>query len=87
MRLDQSNQALPGHYLIHLDQEALAVGLLTFAGELCISETIQKYSPQGGFVEMEGERCIIRACICTMSGCSAHADQQDSLNVVSGMEK
>jgi len=31
MRLDQGNQTLQGHHLIHLDQEALAAGLLTFA--------------------------------------------------------
>ncbi len=34
MRLDQNNQALPGHDMIHLDQEALATGLLTLAGVL-----------------------------------------------------
>jgi len=38
MRLDQGNQALPGHDLIHLDQEALTAGLLTFAGVLSIGE-------------------------------------------------
>ena len=31
MRFDQSKQALPRLYLTHLDQEALAAGLLTFA--------------------------------------------------------
>ncbi|MOA42463.1 hypothetical protein D3C78_1645150 [compost metagenome] len=38
MRLDQGNQTLPGHDLIHLDQETLAAGLLTFAGVLGIGE-------------------------------------------------
>jgi hypothetical protein len=38
MRLDQGNQALLGHDLIHFNQEALAAGLLTFAGVLGISE-------------------------------------------------
>jgi hypothetical protein len=38
MRLDQINQALPGHDLIHLDQKAIAAGLLTFAGILGIGE-------------------------------------------------
>ena len=38
MRFDQGNQTLPGHHLIHLDQEALAAGLLTFAGVLGIGE-------------------------------------------------
>ncbi len=38
VRFDQGNQALPGHDLINLDQEALAAGLLTFAGVLGIGE-------------------------------------------------
>jgi len=38
MRFDQGNQALLGHDLIHFNQEALAAGLLTFAGVLGISE-------------------------------------------------
>ena len=48
---------------------------------------IQKHGPSGGFVELEGERCIIRAGISTLGGYSAHADQQDLLNFVSGMEQ
>lgn len=48
---------------------------------------IQKYGPQGGFVELDGERCIIRAGVSTLGGYSAHADQQDLLNFVSGMEQ
>ncbi len=38
MRLDQGKQALSEHDLSHLDQEALAAGLLTFAGVLGIGE-------------------------------------------------
>ncbi|MCY1185204.1 hypothetical protein D9M73_259630 [compost metagenome] len=38
MRFDQGNQALPGHDLTHLDQEALAAGLLTFAGVLGVGK-------------------------------------------------
>jgi len=48
---------------------------------------IQKYGPQGGFVELEGERCIIRAGVSTLGGYSAHADQQNLLNFVSGMQQ
>lgn len=48
---------------------------------------IQKYAPSGGFIELEGKRCIIRAGISTLGGYSAHADQQDLLNFVSGMEQ
>lgn len=47
---------------------------------------IQKYGPEGGYVELEGEHCIIRAGILTLSGYSAHADQQDLLRFVSGMQ-
>lgn len=38
MRFDQGNQALPGHDLIPLNQEALAAGLFTFASVLDIGE-------------------------------------------------
>lgn len=38
LRGDQSNQALPWSYLIHLDQEVLAASPLTFAGVLGIRE-------------------------------------------------
>lgn len=47
---------------------------------------ILKYGPKGGYVELEGEHCIIRAGILTLSGYSAHADQQDLLRFVSGMQ-
>lgn len=46
---------------------------------------IQKYGPRGGFVELEGERCMIRAGVTSLGGYSAHADQQNLLNFVSGM--
>lgn len=46
---------------------------------------IQKYASSGGFVELEGERCMIHAGVSTLGGYSAHADQKDLLNFVSGM--
>ena len=48
---------------------------------------IQKHGPSGGFVELEGKRCIIRAGISTLGGYSAHADQQGLLDFVSGMQQ
>ncbi|KQB55300.1 MBL fold metallo-hydrolase [Pseudomonas endophytica] len=48
---------------------------------------IQKYGPSGGFVELKGERCMIRAGVSTLGGYSAHADQKDLLNFVSGMSQ
>ncbi|ALC15477.1 RNA procession exonuclease [Desulfuromonas soudanensis] len=46
---------------------------------------IQQYGPQGGYVRLDGERVDIRARIHTLSGFSAHADQQNLLNFVKGM--
>lgn len=48
---------------------------------------IQKYGPSGGFVELEGERCMIHAGVSTLGGYSAHADQKDLLQFVSGMSQ
>ena len=47
---------------------------------------IQKYGPKGGYVDLEGERHRISADITTLGGYSAHADQLDLLNFVSGMD-
>ena len=41
---------------------------------------------QGGRVRLEGEDVAIRAGVDTISGYSAHADQQDLLRFVSGMK-
>ena len=46
---------------------------------------IQKYGPRGGYVELDGENCSIRAGITTLGGYSAHADQSGLLSFVSGM--
>ncbi|GAB3097069.1 MBL fold metallo-hydrolase [Aestuariicella hydrocarbonica] len=43
-------------------------------------QTIQKYGPRGGYVELDGERYDIRAHVHSLSGYSAHADQKDLLN-------
>ena len=46
---------------------------------------IQQYGPQGGWVELDGERYTIRAGVHTLEGYSAHADQQGLLNFVGRM--
>ena len=46
---------------------------------------IQRYGPQGGYVELDGERIDIRAQVHTISGYSAHADQNGLLDFVRGM--
>lgn len=46
---------------------------------------IQKYGPQGGYVVLDDRRIDIKAGVYTISGYSAHADQQDLVNFVSGI--
>jgi metallo-beta-lactamase family protein len=48
---------------------------------------IQQFGPQGGWVELDGERYDIRAQVHTLGGYSAHADQADLLRFVSGMRR
>src|SRR5690606_137228 len=38
--------------------------------------TIQRYGPQGGYIDLEGERHTIRAGVSSLGGYSAHADQR-----------
>jgi metallo-beta-lactamase family protein len=46
---------------------------------------IQYWGPKGGYVVLDGERVTIRANVQTLSGYSAHADQQDLINFVRRM--
>lgn len=46
---------------------------------------IQQYGPRGGYVVLDGERFEIRAQVDTIGGYSAHADQQDLIDYVSGI--
>ncbi len=46
---------------------------------------IQKYGPQHGYVELDGERFDINASIHTIGGYSAHADQSDLIKFVKRM--
>ncbi|NCA70023.1 MAG: MBL fold metallo-hydrolase [Sphingobacteriia bacterium] len=46
---------------------------------------IQRYGPRGGYVMLEGERHDIRAQVHTIGGYSAHADQQDLIDFVTGI--
>lgn len=47
--------------------------------------SIQKYGPEGGWVEFDGKRYDIRAGVETISGYSAHADQRNLLNFIRRM--
>jgi len=46
---------------------------------------IQAYGPKGGYVDLGGERCDIRAGITSIGGYSAHADQKGLVGFVTGM--
>lgn len=46
---------------------------------------IQQYGPQGGYVELDGERYPIKAGVHTLGGYSAHADQKGLIGFVTGM--
>lgn len=48
---------------------------------------IQQYGPQGGYVLLDGQRFNIRARVHSLSGYSAHADQQDLVNFIKRMRK
>ena len=48
---------------------------------------IQKYGPQGGYVELDRERFKINAGVTTVGGYSAHADQGELIEFVTGMSE
>ena len=48
---------------------------------------IKKYGPQGGWVELDGKRYIIRAGVESIGGYSAHADKSDLLHFVQGIQQ
>jgi metallo-beta-lactamase family protein len=49
--------------------------------------TIQTYGPQGGYVDLDGQRVDIRAGIDSVGGYSAHADQTDLVGFVTRMQQ
>jgi len=46
---------------------------------------IQQYGPRGGYAMLDGRRVDIRAQVHTIGGYSAHADQQDLIDFVTGI--
>jgi metallo-beta-lactamase family protein len=46
---------------------------------------IQRYGPRGGYVTLDGKRYDIRAGVHTIGGYSAHADQQNLIDFVTGI--
>jgi len=52
-----------------------------------IGRKIQKYGPQNGYVQIENQKYTIAAGINTISGYSAHADQENLLRFIKGIRK
>lgn len=46
---------------------------------------IQLHGPQGGYVELDGERYPIKAGVHTLGGYSAHADQKGLVGFITGV--
>lgn len=51
-----------------------------------LGRVIQRYGPEHGFVDIHGNRYTINAQVHTISGYSAHADQQSLLRFVKGIQ-
>lgn len=52
-----------------------------------LGAAIQQYGPQQGYVTIDGQRIDIKAEVLTLSGYSAHADQQGLVNFIKGMRR
>ncbi|MDN3379140.1 MULTISPECIES: MBL fold metallo-hydrolase [unclassified Pseudoalteromonas] len=58
-----------------------------YQGRGTLGREIQKYGPRGGYVFINNEKVHIKAQIHTISGYSAHADQNGLVKFVTGMRK
>ena len=58
-----------------------------YQGRGTLGYNIQKYGPSGGYVVINNTRITINAKIHTISGYSAHADQNGLIKFVTGMHK
>ncbi|MCC5903038.1 MAG: MBL fold metallo-hydrolase [Halomonas sp.] len=70
-----------------LGDERHQVLFVGYQGAGTPGRAIQQYGPQGGWVEIDGQRIDIKAGITTISGYSAHADQKNLLNFVKRMRR
>ncbi|WP_404341319.1 MBL fold metallo-hydrolase RNA specificity domain-containing protein [Pseudoalteromonas mariniglutinosa] len=58
-----------------------------YQGRGTLGRDIQEYGPQGGYVVINNEKVTINAQVHTISGYSAHADQDGLIKFVTGMRK
>ncbi|MGO3768747.1 MAG: MBL fold metallo-hydrolase RNA specificity domain-containing protein [Vreelandella alkaliphila] len=70
-----------------LGDERHQVLFVGYQGAGTPGRAIQQYGPQGGWVEIDGQRIDINAGITTISGYSAHADQKGLVNFVKRMRR
>ena len=68
-----------------LPDERTDVLFVGYQGRGTPGRAIQKYGPKGGYVMLAGRKIPIKANIHTISGYSAHADQNDLINFVKRM--
>ncbi|XQW85913.1 MBL fold metallo-hydrolase RNA specificity domain-containing protein [Thalassotalea piscium] len=69
-----------------LSDKTADVVFVGYQAEGTLGRDIQHYGPKGGYVYVNGKRITINACIHTISGYSAHADQKDLVNFVKRMK-
>ncbi len=65
-----------------LTDKAHQVVFVGYQARGTLGAAIQRYGPGGGYVEIDGERITINAEVLSLSGYSAHADQQGLLNFI-----
>ncbi|HDZ49569.1 hypothetical protein LCGC14_0056370 [marine sediment metagenome] len=70
-----------------LGDERHQVLFVGYQGTGTPGRAIQQFGPQGGWVEIEGQRIDIKAGVTSISGYSAHADQKDLINFVKRMRR
>jgi len=70
-----------------LGDERHQVLFVGYQGAGTLGRDIQQYGPQGGWVNIDGERFDIKAGVSSISGYSAHADQKGLLNFVKRMRR
>ena len=58
-----------------------------YQGQGTLGRDIQTYGPRGGYVFIDNQKIMINAQIHTISGYSAHADQQGLIRFVTGIRK
>ena len=70
-----------------LPDKAHQVVFVGYQARGTLGAAIQRYGPQGGYVDIDGERISIAAEIITLSGYSAHADKTGLVNFIARMRK